>query len=532
MTMLEHNCKEIHRIWRDRDAGKPTPLDEQDLVSAHLSQCEMCRLEDKAMEHLRFDVSASGAPAIDDLSTRRRIDDVLERAWVRDLPAIPRRRSLVASFVAIAAAAVVAIVAVWGVMERPVTTPVADVQVATENRPSAVDGKIVLLSSDATVSGGGENMVNQIASKTRVVAGKGTAILNLDTDITVLLSPETEVEVRRLDTTGIELFLERGHLLASVEPARDGPGLAISTTDGRVVVTGTVFSVDVKKGDVTAKVYRGKVRLEENNSEDRRLRAGQLAVLGTQGVTAVADEDRIRTQKLLKTLDLLSPTQGASMEIDSVPSGALVIVDDVLLGQTPLVVSITPGHRMLELEMDGYAPVKEFIDLGVRDDLSRTFELTKERLNVVSNEKNVSPTGTVNRRGEVAVQTPEGLLAQAQAMRAAHNWSGASKTYARLLQKYPTSAEARSSLVSHGNLLLDRMGKPARALDLFNKYLASSNRGTLAQEAAYGRAVAFRAIGDARSESGALKSFIKSFPSAIEVSMARLRLEEIENRSF
>ncbi|MBW2278445.1 MAG: tetratricopeptide repeat protein, partial [Deltaproteobacteria bacterium] len=98
--------------------------------------------------------------------------------------------------------------------------------------------------------------------------------------------------------------------------------------------------------------------------------------------------------------------------------------------------------------------------------------------------------------------------------------------YQELLSQYPGSAQARNSLVSLGDIQLDHMGRPGRALKSFDSYLARTRKGTLAQEAAFGRARALRALGRTAEEIRALQTFLAAFPAAIQAPRSRQRLEE------
>ena len=75
---------------------------------------------------------------------------------------------------------------------------------------------------------------------------------------------------------------------------------------------------------------------------------------------------------------------------------------------------------------------------------------------------------------------------------------------------------------------LDRLGQPGRALGLFDRYLARSKRGTLAQEAAYGRARALRKLGRRQAEIESLERFLRTYPGAVQAGLARQRLAELD----
>jgi tetratricopeptide (TPR) repeat protein len=196
----------------------------------------------------------------------------------------------------------------------------------------------------------------------------------------------------------------------------------------------------------------------------------------------------------------------------------------VAFGATPLEAAVRPGHRIVELSLDGHLPVRELLELGQGDRLSRVFDLTSADAEVAE----PAAVAAADERPSAGHRlTASELLTRAQEQRAARNVRGAAATYERLIQSYPGSAEAHASLVSLGTIQLDRLGKPGRALRLFDRYLARSRRGTLAQEAAYGRARALRALGRRQAEIDGLKQFLETYPGAVQAGLARQRLTEI-----
>ena len=88
--------------------------------------------------------------------------------------------------------------------------------------------------------------------------------------------------------------------------------------------------------------------------------------------------------------------------------------------------------------------------------------------------------------------------------------------------------EAKTSLISLGNIQLDHLNQPGKALLAFNKYLGTTTKGTLAQEAAWGRIRALGKLGRTADEIDALKVFLINYPSSVQARMARSRLRDLE----
>jgi TolA-binding protein len=125
------------------------------------------------------------------------------------------------------------------------------------------------------------------------------------------------------------------------------------------------------------------------------------------------------------------------------------------------------------------------------------------------------------------VPTLQALRREAQAHRSAGRWKAAAESYRHIIATFPQSAEARTSLVALGQLQLEKLGQPAKAVRNFRRYLAGGGRGPLAREALYGRARAYRALGKKGMERADLSRFVAQFPHAIQVPRAKQRLAQL-----
>ena len=123
---------------------------------------------------------------------------------------------------------------------------------------------------------------------------------------------------------------------------------------------------------------------------------------------------------------------------------------------------------------------------------------------------------------------PDELFAEANAARRAHDYDDAIKLYQRLQREHRGSREAQVSHVALGRLLLDERNKPRKALAQFDAYLSKSKKGSLAEEASVGRALALRELGRADAEREAWQQVLDRFPRTVHASKARARLEALE----
>jgi len=121
----------------------------------------------------------------------------------------------------------------------------------------------------------------------------------------------------------------------------------------------------------------------------------------------------------------------------------------------------------------------------------------------------------------------EDLLATANRWRARRLWADAERAYVRAMHASPGSDASYTAGVAAGSLRLERLGRPADAAGLFAAALRDRPRGALAEEAAFGLAECYRAMGDALREAEALRRFLAGWPGAAMADAARARLAEL-----
>ena len=122
-------------------------------------------------------------------------------------------------------------------------------------------------------------------------------------------------------------------------------------------------------------------------------------------------------------------------------------------------------------------------------------------------------------RGATAAQ-PD-TLEYARALRAGGDFQRAADVYRRIHAANPQSPSGRAALVSLGELLLS-LHDAQGALSTFDSYLAGG--GPLAQEAAFGRARALRALNRPADERKAIDRFVAAYPNAPQSRILRARL--------
>ncbi|MFH2008441.1 MAG: FecR domain-containing protein [bacterium] len=581
MSSTADDCRKVERLTLDAADGVELTHAQTELIASHRADCAPCRSL-AAIEELILDDDGLGAAGPqDELSERRLLAGVIEQ-WetAREAPKRPEKRRPDLR-VAAAAAVLTALGAALGIFvyraadrgtKQPGAAPVtgrlraAQVQLST--------GQVQLDESPASVG-------QRVRPGQTVSVRKGRSALTLPAHAAVMLENDSAVRVDRLTAKSTALTLQRGSMLATVRPRPGRPHFIVKTRAGRIEVTGTVFWVEHTQRGVVVAVLRGAVRVVEPNQPPRVVRSGQQTLLRGQP-SGPGTEAAHRTRALGKTrqteawrwvraLQLITAAASTRVKIDSRPTGALVAVDDLLLVETPLQTRLAPGHHRLELRKPGYAPVVRWITVNAGEPL--TLDVTLRSM--LAGRRATSGPGTTTGSSDPgasrhrtpwsrphppwsqddgdgdnkdqpdgigaaarpgappttgpAAGTPTGptakeLVARARKLRARGDYRGAVQVFRELLKRYPKSGRAQMARVSLGLLLLDELKDANGALLHFDRYLASSRFGALAQEASYGRIRALRRLGLRAAEIRRLQQFLTSFPTAVHAKAVRLRL--------
>jgi hypothetical protein len=118
------------------------------------------------------------------------------------------------------------------------------------------------------------------------------------------------------------------------------------------------------------------------------------------------------------------------------------------------------------------------------------------------------------------------LFAGGNRLRRAGDYRGAATRYSRLNARHRGTPEEIACRVIFGQLLLDRLDSPRRALALFDSYLADRPDGALAEEARYGRAVALGRTGNRGAQRSAWEALLAAHPRSVYAGEARRQLTD------
>ncbi|AKU98474.1 hypothetical protein AKJ09_05138 [Labilithrix luteola] len=111
------------------------------------------------------------------------------------------------------------------------------------------------------------------------------------------------------------------------------------------------------------------------------------------------------------------------------------------------------------------------------------------------------------------IESASELFERANNSRRAGDYASAEKLYRRLLDAYPGSREAATSRIVLGRILLSRSEANA-ALALFDRYLADTPKGSLAEQALVGRAQCLQRLQRHDEERAAWRLLLETFPGS------------------
>jgi hypothetical protein len=192
------------------------------------------------------------------------------------------------------------------------------------------------------------------------------------------------------------------------------------------------------------------------------------------------------------------------------------------MGKTPLSMVLSAAAHV-RLSLPGYQPVADWIDCEAcapspetreRPRIERAFTLLPL---AAAQPELPAPSSHVRHAGSPV--SPDQLLAKAQSLRARRQYDACAHLYRRLWSQFPSSEEAKVSMISLGELELVHTQNPGSALDAFNAYLSLG--GPLDREARFGKIRALRALdrhGDADAETA---RFLRDYPSGIQAATLR-----------
>ena len=130
------------------------------------------------------------------------------------------------------------------------------------------------------------------------------------------------------------------------------------------------------------------------------------------------------------------------------------------------------------------------------------------------------------RPAAIAATAMDGL-ARANELRAQRRWLEAAQAYDAVATRVPGTQAAYVADLARAGLLLERLSRPAEALTLYRRAHSAASWSPLRQEALYGEAACYQALGNRPAERAALEAFLTEFPATPLRAAVERRLAEI-----
>jgi len=272
---------------------------------------------------------------------------------------------------------------------------------------------------------------------------------------------EARIAQLELDTRRVELL--SGRAVVSIERVGDGAPFAVTVGDLRAEASDAVIGVETDGAKVVVRALRGVATVSANGVQ-HTLGSAQSAIYRFQEHELEVVPQLI--EKARRDWDLLATRT----------AGSTRAVAPVLNRPEPAPPSLGPEVASEESFGAAELPLEAF--------------------------------------EEPATQLPSSdfaaLLANARSLTRAQHYEEAERAYERLVREHPAKQASRDALVALGELQLQYLGSPERALATFDRYLASGG-GALDLRARYGRILALRRLERAADEQVALAQFLNLY---------------------
>jgi hypothetical protein len=304
---------------------------------------------------------------------------------------------------------------------------------------------------------------------------QGRAVINLPFGIAISVSEGTTLKLSETGSGKLVVDLIFGTALFAVDPDIKRPGLLIKTQYGKVEVTGTVFEIECMNKSETIHLLKGTLAVVEKDGTEREIFKGESITLGEPGVESISDS-----------------------------------VKDVMLSKVDELWHLKLGGNLLPLLKPGV------------DDAA----LEADSASVNSS----ASVTTVNKDESDNIHTAptlKALMKKARHNKLDGNLNDAIRTYEEIVRRFPAANDAQTSRILLGQLYLDKLNRPGRALKNFSNYLKVNSSGALTQEALYGKAKAQRALKQRDAELLTLQKLLQQYPDGVFSGPVKKRIRQI-----
>lgn len=443
----------------------------------------------------------------------------LETAPAEDRASPTRHRAVQ---IAVVAALAIVMVCVWSLWPtRPVAPPRASLVLASG-----------LVELDGQRSGIDDVELGE-GSSLRTGTG-ASACVRIEPRIDVCLEGETAMRIETLSAEHTRLDVTRGRVVAALDPLGDGARFSLTGRGVVATAVGTAFVVDVTDADVVTSVLEGSVEVvarEQVQIVEPHRRA--TAHAGGLDVGPTSADDETSAWATIQRVHADRDDARALLVVDTVPSGAAVLVDGEPVGHTPVRAPTAAGSHRVEVELAGHVPVRETLQLEAGTRAQRRFELAARSVDppvpieVPAIDPPTIPEPVAARpKAPRETRSAAEMIEHARAMLRTGELRKAEQAYVALRKAHPRAPESQTALVALGDLYLHGLGDPRAAIRSLRRYLAGGG-GPLAPEARHAIVRAHRKLGDRDGEIAAIEAFLAAHPSDARAAGLRTRLADL-----
>lgn len=515
-------CEEFGALLiESAERGAPSES-ERWALERHAHECPACWMELMALDQLgqansdmpSGSVRLPSGKVLDELNRRRVINALVdERSVGKTVINWPRLAVWAGAACSLVALATFLVFAIMG------------------GGPGLETSRVLMASKEIRVPGGRLAVGSPVPPEEMRVQGE--AVLKMDSGIHVLLKADTRVQASR-DGSDIRLKLVEGTAFARVEPGQANSRLVFDTPQGTVEVTGTVLSVSAGR-EARVRVWRGTVLVRAPDKKPLAVKATQQAVVGSDQASRMSTRQLNLAWRYISKMDLLAAEETAKVVIHTRPAGALVTVDDVPLGRTPLSMIIGAGRRELRISKAGHSRITEQLRIQAGEPVERVYKLSPRRGKPKQPVPEPEKTANLEKPAPPKIDLgqdsdADDLSRRALGLRIKKKYDESYQTYTKLLKHFPDTRAGRGALISRGMLFLEVFNRPHLALADFNAYLKNNPKGILAPEAAFGQALVFRQLKKRAAEKRILRRIIKDYPATQQANKARDRLRQMRKK--
>lgn len=537
MIEREHEYRRWAELMDRRAAGEPLSADELAFCDHFSVEHPACARENELLAELA-DLDASPTEesrAVVDAALERLAADAARAERVELSRLRGRGRGSRAWLFGGAAAAAAVVAFVWALPRKEAPQP----PVARPS-PQSQRVELVYVSGDVRVNGVrlpiGSSALLAEGSRVSVASGSAACVA-MDPDIDVCAGEGSELLLSRTRTPWRRLDLVRGKVGVQLEPQPEGYRFSVVANDVWSTAVGTAFTV-ANEGErgVRTTVLHGKVRVGHDLGREQLVGAHQRAdVVGTNAsLVQVGRSEESSEWALLQPASLWHNPVASTLVLHGEPAAADVLLDDRLIGRSPLSTLIPAGNHRLQVRAPGRISLERELASEVGKLSTVTYDLAalqvEEHAPSAARAKRARGRRVARATEEAAATSADSaaeMLREAHRLMRADSFEAAAKQYEALRAQHPESPEANTVLVSLAELQLDRLGRPGAALDNLERYLSGRSLG-LAEEARQVRIRALRALGEREGEIEAIQEFLRLHSRSFRAAALQRRLSELQ----